>query len=194
VLTHAAETLVDEELGAQGFTLRPGEHRRLLLDLSALLPQEFSAGAYRLELEYGERGVATVSGSAGIRFGAPRSEQRTRLEGLRPRFDRARSWAAWSELLPFEEAPLSIPRGDPLAYYEVLRYLRARRDHLGDVDPAVLDVLPDALSPEREILAAEILRARGRTPTLSEHLERLRALHPGLRYWLDALESGRSLL
>lgn len=191
-----ADPLVDEQSGAVSFSLRPGERRRMLLEVSELLPASTTPGTYELRLSYrAEWGSSTKGPPKSIDFRAPGAREKAELDRRRPELERAGAWDAWT-LSPLERSsgPPSSTQEPSLLFYELWRYLRDPRTRLMSVDLKLVDALAPLYAPEAALLKAELLAARGDRRAYERQLEQVRRRYPGMRWWLEAMANGTSEL
>jgi hypothetical protein len=188
--------VVVPELGTSTFNLSPGACRRMLVDVSSFLPVGLSPARYDLTVIYAGPPDRVESSPMAIDLAPPSAEEREDLDRLEPARARAGSWGRWTNSPPLRGEPAEPPRGplDPLRYNRVLRYLMYGPEKLSAIDPALVDVLHGVYEPESHALRAELYAARGDAVRFAEQAAIVRASYPGLAWWIDRLEAGRSEL
>ncbi|KYF88528.1 hypothetical protein BE17_41420 [Sorangium cellulosum] len=196
VLSHEPFPVVLPELGTSTFTLSPGACRRMLVDVSRFLPADLAPGRYDLVILYGAPSRLIESPVARVELAAPSAAEREELDRLEPELALVGSWGRWTNLRPRHGERIEPPRGslDPLRFNRVLRYLMFGPEGLSDVDPALLDVLHGVYEPEFHALLAELYAARGDAARLAEQAAIIRTSYPGLAWWIDEIEAGRSAI
>ncbi|WP_437746349.1 hypothetical protein WME73_16115 [Sorangium sp. So ce302] len=182
------------EHGTPVFRLCPGECRRMLIDVSSYLPAGLDPGQYTLAIVYIGPPDRAESPPVPIELAAPSPEEQLELGRLAPEAARAGSWGRWTSLPPESGAAVTgrVEPGDPLRFDRILRYLMYGPQPLGDVDPALLDVLRGVYEPEAHALRAEIYAARGDAARFAEAAAFIRATYPGLAWWIERIEAGQS--
>jgi hypothetical protein len=182
------------ELGTSTFTLAPDACRRMLVDISSFLPADLEPGRYDLALLYGTPLGDIESPAVRIELAAPSAAEREELVRLEPELARAGSWGRWTNLPPRrgERAMLPHGPGDPLRFNRVMRYLMYGPEKLSEVDPSLIELLHGVYEPESHALLAELYAARGDATRFGEQAAIVRASFPGLAWWMDRLEAGRS--
>lgn len=204
--------VVSRELHTPMFTLQGSERRRMLVDLSPFLPADLAPGHYTMKVVYASRSDRVESPVVPVELSRPSPEEQRDLERLAPSLEQAGSWGAWTyeppvgdelealltdpgaistglRAAPYPLAPLSR---DPLRYNRTVRHLTFGPEELHEVDPARLDVLRGVYLPEAHALRAELFAARGDAERFAAEAELIRATHPGLGWWLDAIAAGES--
>jgi hypothetical protein len=184
------------ELGTSTFTLCPGACRRMLVDVSPFLPADLGPGRYDIAMIYRAPPDRLESWAVPIDLASSSAEERQDLDRRSPERARAGSWGRWTNLPPRAGDLVEPPRGpgDPLRFNRVLRYLMYGPETLSLVDPALADVLYGVYEPESHALRAELYAARGDAARFAEQGAIIRTSYPGLAWWIDRLEAGRSEL
>jgi hypothetical protein len=170
------------------FSLGSGEARRILIEISPLLPRSLAPGRYTLQLGYASGG-GTVAPPLPIDVAMPSRDEEQALAALTPALEEG--WGSWPWQRGDAPAGPFDPR-DPLLYLRVLRYLCRGPHELAAVDPAVLDVLRASHGPESLALRAELAWARGDRASFESLAEHVRRHAPGVVWWLDAIAAGQS--
>jgi hypothetical protein len=178
-----------EEPQGDTFDLAEREQRRMLVDLSPLLPSGLEPATYDLRVFYVAPESMAQSQPASVTFRAPTDVERRSLNRLAPDRDRYRSWAEWIEAVPDNPSSLSaqVDPDDPLRFAVVLRYLLHNPIPLEQVDPQILSPLTGLYAPEALALRAELLRARDDKPGLAQMLRQIETQYPGLLWWVRSL-------
>lgn len=163
-------------------SLRAGERRRMVFDLSDLGLSALRPGRYRVSLDY----VGLPSRAFEVSFRAPSEDERSVLARLSPDLARARTWGIWAKTRPVAgPAPTPhIARTDPLRYNRVLQYLFFASEPLSQVPAFLFGCLDGFYAPEAQLLRAELARSRDDASFAAEE-GRLRADHPALLYLLE---------
>ncbi|WP_063816003.1 hypothetical protein [Sorangium cellulosum] len=189
----APTAVVDPELSAPSFRLRAGEIRRLLVEISELLPDDLSAGAVDGQLLYGAPPHIAESARGRLLFREPMDAERASLDELRTEVEAAGSFGRWLRRPPSDPSRLAPPtdRGDPLRYPRLIKYLIHGPEGLDTVDPALLNVLGGVFAPEAYGLAAELLAARD-PGAFAGYAQQVKAAYPALAAWMDAIAAGQS--
>lgn len=187
--------VVDPDLGVFGFTLRAGEARRFLVDLSDALPWEsIGPGTFTLTVSYASEYAAAAAPLITISLRAPTAKERAVLDDLAPELAAAGSWGGWSRTPARDPGSLRGPfdPADPLRFLRVRRYLLQGDDHLASIDPSSLGVLDGPYEPEAIAIAAEIAWAQGARAGFTALSARLRQRAPGLAHRLDEIVAGQT--
>lgn len=168
-----------------------GEHRRILLDLSEILPEGIEPGGYEAMVRFGPLGLRTQAGPVHLTFRAPDPHEQGILDRVGPEAEAKGSWGQWTSFAPALDAVWLRPYGtnDPLRFNWVLREILHGPKRLEDISLEVLDVLAGFFAPEREVLIAEILAAHSDSTAFRGQLEKLRREHPELSYWYERIEA-----
>lgn len=190
-----ANGMVDSDLGLPGMSLRAGRQRRLLLEISSLLPEDLAAGEYTAELRYGTRARFATSPRFALRLREPTRAEREQAAALQPELSAAGSWAEWAEQRGPNASALRPPTSasDPLRYPRALKYLLHGPVPLGAIDEGFLALLDGLFAPDAEGLRAELLAAKDRA-AFAAHAARVKATWPGLTTWMNEIEDGTSAI
>jgi hypothetical protein len=186
--------IVLPELGMSIFTLAPGICRRMLFDISAYLNANVSPEHYDLAVIYAASPHRVESPVVPIELLAPSDTEREELDRCKPVLTRAGSWGRWTNLPPPDGGPVEPPTDshDPLRFNRILRYLMYGPTELSVVDPAVIELLHGVYEPESHALLAELYWARQDAARFAEHAAIIRTSFPGLAWWIERIEAGRS--
>jgi hypothetical protein len=188
-----ASPFFDAEAG--GTTrLGAGELRRILIDISELVPAQLAPGHYSIILSVGPENIRATSPRLNVSFRTPNDQEEAVLSQLREQVRTRGSWGQWTRLPPLTPDHPRRPwgPGDPLRFNLVLRELYYGSEALSQIGFDILDSLTGLFVPEREALRAELLAARGDTVGLARQLDLLKRDFPGLASWADAINDGRS--
>jgi hypothetical protein len=177
------------------FALGARQSRRILLELSSLVPTErWRAGSFNLELVYADGMHHTWSQAGRLEARLPDAAQCAELETLHAEVEEAGGWGAWCHLEAADPTTLRGPfdARDPMIYLRVLRYLMHGPDELARIPVQLLDPLPGLFSPEALLLRAELAWARHPMPELDGLAAEIRQNQPDMTWWLDEILGGRS--
>jgi hypothetical protein len=193
-LSTTPSAVADPHLGMPMFRLGPGEERRMLLEISPLLPESLAPGDYAAALLYGDREEHAESRFR-LRLRAPTQPEQELLTALQPELSAAGSWGQWAEqrrpsaVVP---GPATHP-GDLLRYPRALKYMLYGSVPLGAVDDGFLALLDGVFAPDAEGFRGEILAAKDPL-AFAAHAQQVRAKWPGLSTWLDHISNGTSAI
>lgn len=192
IVSAPPSSVVDREKQAGTLVLRPGESRRMLIDLSEMLPAGIKAGEYRAVLAYGETRSRTNSPQFVLRFRDPSAEERADWKALDPEAQSLGGWGMWSLHRPAEK----LSPDTPIPPTAALRFNRAVRLLLfGDrLDAKVLQGLDGIYAPEVAALAAEVLQVAGDQAGYERQSQSVRARYPSLSWWIDQVAAGQGLI
>jgi hypothetical protein len=193
VVDVSAPRFVDPELYTI-VPLRSGESRRALVDVSSVIGAP-APGKYRLTVRYATFLGITSSAPATIELRAPTPDEQRLLDELSPKKRPEQSWSDWS----LEPPDRDVPWRSPIALFHDAGPLRlhvALRSLIFGDDPVLweretLEHIGAPTAPEQEAIWAEILGMRYESVMLATQLTRVRATHPSLAWWADAIESGQ---
>jgi hypothetical protein len=181
----------DADFGASFFSLAGGEARRVLIDLSELLPDGGSIGQHRAVLSYGPRAVRTESAPFSLVLRAPNAEEAATIGELGAAVDAAGGWGPWAALPPADAVTLPGSETDPIAFHKIIRFLLHGPRPLALIDEACLETVRGVLAPEAEALRAE-LYAVADPAAFARQAAMVRARFPALSWWIDEIEAGQS--
>jgi len=170
-----------------------GERRRMLLDLTEVLPEHIAPGAYDAVMSVGWESIRGTSAPVRIVFRRPTERERAELAPVAGEVRQEGTWGQWMQVPPDEKSPLhrAWGPGDPLRFNWIMRELYYGKAELSEIPLARLDVLDGLFVPEREALRAELMAAR-HDAALTVQIERVRRDYPDLAWWIDDLVAGRS--
>lgn len=181
-------TRTEDEAGT--FSLGPGETRRVLIDLSPLLPDTLAAGDYTAVLSYGYARKKTASAPFSIRLRRPEISVESRLGAWWTERNKAGTWSDWLRTRPADPAALkaSIPPAGPLQFTASLRYAL----FAGDPGEAgrILATVKGLYRPEVEAYIAELQLQAGDSSSANEIVKN----HPSLIWMLERVKAGNGLL
>ena len=184
-----------------GETLREGETRRMLTDISQLIPADLPEGEYNARIVYAaRRGDFYWSQLFNIKLRNPTTAEAGWLSSLAPDRQSALEWNDWTYTQPNHRVYLGeITPENPLKVNLILRRLFFGAESLEQVDPEVLNVLTAGndsklYEPETLALKAELYQARGDQSKYQECVTRISARTPGLQWWIRMMESGAGFL
>lgn len=191
----APSAVVDPDLDTPSFRLRPGERRRLLVEISPLLPEHLAPGDYTAVLSYGDRRMHAQSPHFQLHLRAPTDAERELLAALQPELIEAGSWGEWAESRqPSAIVPgPSSERGDLLRYPRALKLMLHGPVPLGAVDDGFLALLDGMFAPDAEGFRGEILAARD-ARAFQAHAQQVKAKWPGLSAWMDDIADGATAI
>ncbi len=170
-----------------GFTLGPGEVRRMLFDLSVIDPSP-RPGRYRLEATLFQPLAPAEAPPLELTFVEPPNPEAAVVSKLRAGHA---SWAAFV-LDGGPALPASLPQG--LGLHRFLREAVHGPRPIASLDPEdAARFAPGPLEGEAAVLRVEILSARG-DPRTAEESGRILRRWPGLRWRLDEISRGEGLL
>lgn len=180
---------------ARGFTLRPGEARRMLFDISGLEPS-LEPGPYRLEAIYRLKSGSSTSPPAQVRITTPAPEDARAAATLKRENDTGEpSWSQFIEAnwRTVDAAKLSAKGREALAYHLFLHRAIYGPARVRDLELGRLEAFARGpLAGEAAVLRLEILAARG-AQTAAEEAAILKQW-PGLRWRIDEIKAGGGLL
>jgi len=193
---HETEPLAvaDPAGGVPVTRLDMGASRRMLVDLTEVLPGPLDPGSYDAVIHFGPATTRAVSAPVRLAFRPPTDRERHVLESVADEVAERRSWGQWTFLPPEHRDRLRRAWGpdDPLRFNWVLRELLYGKSKLRDIPLDRVDMLDGLFAPEREALRAELLAARDMPAELVAQVDRVRRDHPGLTYWMDEIVDGAS--
>jgi hypothetical protein len=186
--------VVPHEHGRRGLHLDPGERRRVLLELSPVMPDDLAPGDYDLEVTLSQLATTpTPPNPVRIQLRAPGTAERAAMARFRAEVAEGGGWLDWAE----KSRPGETMQ-QRLSGVETLRFVRLW-GALHDFDVSLADVpldatsnMPPLVQPEVEIFEAELRAARGQP--VGGRLRSLRKTHPDLAWWIDAVLGGCSTL
>lgn len=179
-----------------GFTLRPGESRRMLFDISGVDAQ-LEPGTYRLEATYhGRIGASTAPPVQVKLIGPSRSDLKAAAE-LREQNDlKEASWAYFLQhnWQTVDASSLSGETRDVLAFHLFLHRAIYGPIKVGDLNVKDLQTFAEGpLKAEAAVLGFEILSMRRDRAADREGLKILKKW-PGLKWRLQDIQSGEGML
>jgi hypothetical protein len=190
-----------EDTRSGGETLREGESRRMLADISQLIPADIPEGEYHARIMYAaRRGDFYWSKLFNIKLRNPTAVEAGWLSSLAPDRQSALEWTDWTYTQPKYPVYLGeITPENPLKLNLILRRLFFGAQPLEQVDPELLSVLTGGndsklYEPETLALKAELYQARGDHLKYQECVTRISARTPGLQWWIRMMESGGGFL
>ncbi len=187
-----APHLDPEEPMGDWFDLAAGERRRMLVDLSPVIPPDLEAGEYRLHVSYVTSMSTARSDVATVMFRAPTDPEQRRLARVASDRGQYRSWAEWIENSAPNAAILAAPveADDSMRFALVLRNLLHSSTPLAQVDPQVLSPLTGLYEPEGLALQAELFHACRKIQSFAQVKSLIETQHSGLVWWIRGIEEG----
>jgi|GEM_PF-2838716 len=176
--------------------LRAGDQRRVLIDLSEVLPSTLRAGTYEAVIALGPPDIQAHSAPVTLRLRAPTPKEKEILRLTAAELEDSRTWGQWTRFPPTGSSPKRQPWGtkDPLRFNWLMRELLYGSAALKHMPLSRLDVLDGIFLPERAALQAELLAQRGDIAALRKHIAAAKRDYPGLSWWLDSIEEGGSVI
>lgn len=175
------------------FHLGRGERRRMLADLSEILPP-LPAGTYELTVSYGSLLLAADSTPVTVVLRDPDASQRELLAARARDLARAGSWGLWT-FLPSQPAPLPPDNpADPARFNLLMRYYFHGAEPLGIDDLGLLAMLDGVYAPEAAVLEAELLHLLRDQAGYAAAAARVRSEHPALAWRIEELDEGRTAI
>jgi hypothetical protein len=189
VLSTAPEDVLDEDLGMSAVTLRPGEQRRMLIDLSSFFPGGAQPGEFEGILSYGPLETRTVSEPFRFVVYAPTDGQRAELAALGSELQQSGTWGQWTLRPPRSSGAFAAPdEADPLRFNRIVKSLL----FVKEFSLASLRILGGIYRPEAAALAADFLAGQPDENAFRNLAADIRQRFPGLEWWLKKTESGAS--
>jgi hypothetical protein len=186
--------IADPSMGVPVSRLEAGERRRMLVDLTEMLPSPLDPGSYDASISFGPEAIRAVSGPVHLVFRRPNDREAEILDRVGPELAARGSWGQWTRLPPLDPSNQSVPWGphDPLRFNWILRDLLFGDEPLAAVPLNRLDVLDGLFESEREALRAELLSAGGDPVTLAGQVANVKRQFPALTRWMNQLLAGES--
>jgi hypothetical protein len=190
--TVTPQPVIEPEAGHFPQRLEAGETRRMLVDLSPLLPPDLPPGRYRMTLSFVTPRQSVPAPPVVLNLRAAAPAEQARREALAPDRERHATWAEWSLSCPAAaaSAPQAADKKGPLGFAAELRQLMCGAGPLAQVDPAELDGLPPLYALEVEALKAELAHARRDGTAYAALRQRLLVPSVGLAWWVRAIDGG----
>ena len=184
----------DPDLGVPVNRLEAGEQRRVLVDLTEILPDGLASGAYRAEVVFGPQSIRTAPTSLRMVFREATKQEDDERRVVVHEQEQRGSWGRWTRLPPLDPTTIRAPRGndDPLRLNLVLRLLFHASLPLAQIPMSLLDRLDGLFEPEREGLKAELLAARGNESAFADQVANVKSRFPALTRWMNQLLAGES--
>jgi hypothetical protein len=195
VASYTPKPVLDPEHG--GEALGAGQRRRMLTDVSPLIPVTIPAGDYRLRLAYVSPHMSISAAPVAVRLRRPTPAEKAQLSLLSAELARFPSWATWTISQPPALAPAAagtIAADNPLKLNLLLHRLFFGPEPLDRADPSALDILTDVYEPEGNALKAELYRARGDTARHQALKASTLAAEPGMAWWFQMIDAGGGFL
>ena len=181
--------------------LHEGESRRMLTDISQLIPPSATEGEYDARIVYAAaRGEFYWSQPFRLKLRNPTAVETQWLSSQAPDRNKALEWTDWTYTHPKYPVYLGeINPENPLKLNLLLRRLFFGPDSLEQVNPDILNVLvagndSKLYEPETWALKAELYRARGDQPKYQECVQNITKRTSGLAWWIRMMDAGGSLL
>jgi hypothetical protein len=201
VVDHLPSPPPQEDPRRGGIGLRGGESRRMLTDISQLIPVEVPEGEYRARIAYSPNQAHLYwSGPFNIKLRNPTDVETGWLASQAPDRGQALAWTEWTYTQPkyFAHSGTITPE-NPLKLNLVLRRLFFGPESLDRVNPGILDVLTEGYDskvyePEAWALKAELYQARGDRQKYQECINLITQRTSGLQWWIQMMDSGGSFL
>jgi hypothetical protein len=186
--------IADPSTGVPVTRLRAGESRRMLIDLTEVLPEQLDPGSYSAAISFGPESLRAVSSPVDLKFRAPTDREREALSELAEEVAQRGTWGQWTRMPPLDPARHRLPWGtdDPLRLNWILRDVYYGPEMLPAIPLQRLDVLDGIFWPEREALRAELLAVRDDPAAFAAQAALAKRLFPGLSSWMDAIAEGES--
>lgn len=196
VIEAKAGNVADPEVGVPVTRLRAGEHRRILVDLSEVLPPTLAPDRYQALITFGPPEQRAQSDWLTLNMRAPNSRETELLRVTSAEREERGSWGQWTRFPPTGASPTQLPWGpsDPLRFNWLMRDMLYGPGALQSIPLTSLDVLDGLFLPERAALQAEILAQRGDAGAFQAHLADAKRAFPELSWWLDHIEPGGSVI
>ncbi len=176
----------------QGFHLVGCEARRILIDLSPLIPVNLTPDTYQLRIDLAIPVVISTEPLA-IRLRSPDELERALLDFYEPLVDEAGSWSDWTlEPTSPDELDKAIRSDDPLRFNKVLRSLLCDPTAWSELDLRMLNVLDGIYEADAQVLRAILLQARGGVEEVRAIEEEATAKFSGLEWLFAELWAGES--
>jgi len=187
--------VVDRELGKPGSRVEPGESRRMLTDISELVPPDIAEGTYTLRVSYVIPRGAYAAAPFTIRIRRPSPPEAAFLAAAAPDRGRYQNWAVWATTCPTTSVYGGpIDPGNPLTLYLLLRRVLCTPGGLAQFDPTIFDTLQGVYEPEGQMLKAELYQARGDVPRYQQTRAAVLQRYASLTWWGRMLDAGGAYL
>jgi hypothetical protein len=184
-----------------GGGLQKGQARRMLTDISQLIPAEIPEGEYHARIAYvPRRGDFHWSQPFSLKLRKPTETEVAWLSSQAPDRSSALEWTDWTYARPRYPVYLGpISPENPLKVNLMLRRLFFGPESLAQVNPAILDILTEGsdskvFEPETWALKAELYQARGDQQKYQECVRLINQRTSGLQWWIRMMESGGGFL
>jgi hypothetical protein len=186
---------MDPDLGASLFRLDPGETRRILIDLSPLLPDTLPPGAYTFALSYGYNRKVARSPFLPLRLRRPGPDEESVLARWGAEKRRAGSWGEWMATPPADPSAVAAasPGNEAFRFAACVRYAKFSRADAAGAARSLASVRGLPL-PEAHALAAEVLLVAGDGTGFDSAASAVGRAHPELAWMLDAARQGKGFL
>jgi hypothetical protein len=196
IMAFEPEFIVDEDAGIPEFALGPGETRRLLIDVSDLIPLETPAGDYFMRISYATGSTRVEHQPVLIVLRRPNAEEQGILGQIKPELLGEGRWKKWTTTPPrdLNHFTEQVTPEDPLRFNRILRFLFYSPQPLDQIDMTLLDGLDGIYYPEAMLFRAELLMARRDHAGFDRVATWVRQSCPGLSYWVDEIAAGQSPL
>jgi len=197
VVLHVPTPQSSDDPETSGGTLGQGESRRMLTDISPLLPDNLPDGTYRARLAYAtDETKQCWSASFDIKFRSPTKAEAAWISSTVTDRNNSLPWTHWTYVQP--KYPVyrgQISPENPLKLNLVLRRLFFGPESLEKADPEILKVLTEGndsklYAPETWALRAELYQARGDQQKYQECISQISRNTNGLQWWVRMLEAG----
>jgi hypothetical protein len=188
--------IIDRQLGNPGAALEKGESRRMLTDVSPLVPITLSQGNYSVRFAYAAaRENYYWANPVKITFRNPNQAEAAWLSSLAVEREKFFGWADWTYTAP-EGSVFSgaITEDNPLKLNLLLRLLFFGPTTPAQVDPAITDVLTGVYEPEGKALKVELYQARGDQANYQRTRDEILRQTPGLGWWMRRVDQKAGFL
>jgi hypothetical protein len=190
---YTPKPFLDPQSGRRGGKLRPGESRRMLVDVSPYFVG-IAAGEYRVSFSYVETYGVHSALPVTLRFRQATAAESALLVAAAPDRVNFETWDRWTITCPESLYSGPIAPDNPLKLNLLLRRLFCGPEPLNRFDAAVLNVLTGLYAPEARALRAELYQARGDTEFYQQIRAQILVDTPGLGWWIRMLDGGGAFI
>lgn len=177
--------------------LEGDDGRRMLADLSELLPRALPPGSYEMLVRFGSREQWAESDPQQLLVREPNDDEARALAAIAPELLRCGSLGQWCYLHPATGERLAPPAGpdDPLRFNRLMRYLFYGSQPLSHADVKAVGLLGGGVyAPEAAAIEMELYKLIGDDSAYVTSAAALRRDHPAMSWWIDDIEAGASII
>jgi hypothetical protein len=196
VVREVPSGVFDIEEDVLDMDLVQGEPKRLLVDISSLIPDNLPPGTYNLAITYVAPAFSVRSVNVPITLRDPDQNEAMWIKIYSESVARAGSWGDWVRVPPADPSELQMPENAPIParFHVAMRYLRFMPMAIEQFDVNVLNAVEGIARPEGFVAIAEVLWRRGDKSNYQQIRQSVQNRFKGLDWRFVQIENGGGIV